>query len=142
MKRAPRLTREYPTFGNGVPIPFHELGLPQSNLDLTRQDSFNNHHWCFTAREFGRLAITQTFRDLAAFQSVEPKDTHMLAHYLFDQPKKKPELITMMDIIDQQRAVNGLLRYGSANHPIYKGIDDELWHTLNMEYNYLNEKSA
>jgi hypothetical protein len=74
-----RLTREYPT-NNGVPIPFHELDLPVSTLDLTKPESFNNHHGNFTARTFGRLAISQTFRDLAIFQYVTPRDVHALAH--------------------------------------------------------------
>jgi hypothetical protein len=129
-----RLTREYPNY-NGVPAPFYELELPLSVLDLDKQENYNNHHWCFTARAFGVLAISQTFRDLSIFQSVEAKDRHGMAHYLYEPPKQMPSLIDMVDIIDEQRAQGGLLRYGSARFPTYKAITPELWSTLMNEYN-------
>lgn len=133
-----RLTREYPT-NNGVPVPFHELDLPVSTLDLTKPESFNNHHGNFTARSFGRLAISQTFRDLAIFQYVTPRDTHAIAHDRYEPSRRLPDLETMMEIIDEQRAQNGLLRYGSANFPRYKGISEDLIRTLNLEYNQIND---
>lgn len=132
-RRGFHLKSEYPNY-NGVPAPFHELELPPSELDLTKQENFNNHHGAHTARMFGRSAISQTFRDLAIFQDVTPKDTHAIAHALFEPILHLPNEVTMLDIIDEQRAQNGLLRYGSARFPTYKGIDDELWHTLMDEY--------
>jgi hypothetical protein len=134
MGKLHRITREYPT-NNGIPVPFHEIDLPMSQLDLTKQESMNNHHGAYTAHMFGRLAISQTFRDLNCFQDVTPKDVHAITHDRFEPPTHLPDLITMLDIIDEQRLQNGLLRYGSAHHPTYKGITQELWHTLMEEYN-------
>lgn len=129
-----RLPREYPNY-DGVPVPFHELELPPSAMNLELQESFNNHHGAHTARMFGRTAISQTFRDLAIFQDVIPKDTHSIAHYLYEPIQHLPDLVTMLDIIDEQRMKNGLLRYGSARNPTYKGITDDLYHSLMLEYN-------
>jgi hypothetical protein len=127
------LKHEYPNI-NGIPIAFEELQLPASHLDLTKDDNFNNHHGAHTARMFGRSAISQTFRDLAIFQDVIPKDTHALAHRLYEPILHLPNEAVMLDVIDEQRAQNGLLRYGSARFPTYKAIDDNLWSYLLQEY--------
>lgn len=134
MRGITRLTREYPNY-NGIPVDPKELSLPKSMLDLSRAESINNHHWNFRARKFGATLISQTFRDLDVFQTVLPKDTHAILHDRYDEPHTMPDQTAMIEIIDEQRAANGLLRYGSANHPHYRGIDDTLWNELMREYN-------
>lgn len=136
MGKLHRIPREYPNY-NGIPAPFHEIEMPVSHLDLDKQESFNNHHSCFTARVFGRTAISQTFRDLAIYQDVIPKDVHAITHDRYDPPKHLPDLLTMLDIIDEQMMQNGLLRYGSALHPTYKGITNELREILMQEYSMI-----
>ena len=125
------LKREYPN-RNGVPVPIEEL---LSEEDLLNEDcERNNHHGAHTARMFGRSAISQTFRDLAIFQDVIPVNAHARLHRLYEPILHLPNEVVMMDIIDEQRAQNGLLRYGSARFPMYKEIDDVLWSNLLEEY--------
>lgn len=129
-----KLTREYPTIG-GIPVDPKELNLPASRLDLDYQGNFNNHHWNFTKRQFGALAIAQTFRNLDRFQTVLPRDTHQELHRRFEPVKHLPDLVTMLDVIDEERQNNGLIKLGSANNPIYQPISPELFHDLMLEYN-------
>lgn len=132
-----RLSREHPTIFGGIPVQTSELlgGLPRTRLNMSRQENVNNHHMAYARRLMGATAIGQTFRDLDIMQVVLPKDVHSVFHMTYEPLRRQPDQIAMLDIIDEQRAIHGLLRYGSANYPTYKGIDDELWHTLMLEYN-------
>jgi hypothetical protein len=127
--------KPYPVDSEGLPIHPRELDLPQSTLNPNRPQNFNNHHFAFTARRFGRLAISQTFRDLDINQMVMPKDVHGELHREYNEMKYMPHLATMLEVIEAQRFVPEALRYGSANSPLYRDITDELWKQLLLEYN-------
>lgn len=133
-----RLSREVPTTHGGIPVDPRELDMPVTMMDIEFQNEVNNHHMMWMRKLFGRTAISQTFRDLNINQLVWPKDTHNTFHALYDPIKTLPDPVAMLDIIDEQRQMNGLLRYGSAGLPRYRKIDDELWSQLMNEYNELS----
>ena len=130
-----RLSREVPTTHGGIPVDIRELEMPETMMDIDHQYEVNNHHRMWQKQLFARFAISQTFRDLDIHQLVLPKDTHNTFHALYDPITTLPDPVAMLDIIDEQRAVNGLLRYGSASNPTYKRISPELWSVLMAEYN-------
>lgn len=113
-----------------------ELNLPESRLDLTNPNNFNNHHYAHARQWFSRLAILQTFRDLDREQTQIPVDTHVLGHKLFKPPMMPtPEqaLGNIMDAYEQ----NELLRYGSARNPKYFPLTNDLMDQLVYEYREL-----
>lgn len=81
MKRKP----PYPTH-DGIPVPFTELDLPKSELDLSDPENFNKHHRCFTAKKFGRYFIYRTLRDLESLQDDIPSDVHTYLHNTYREP--------------------------------------------------------
>lgn len=131
-----RLSREYPHYG-GWPVDPIELELPHTSLEPDYQANFNNHHMLFTARAFGRHAISLACRNLAVYQTVLPRDVHAILHDRYD-PAPMPDLLSMMDRLDEAYQKNELLRFGSALHPTYKVLDTEMWRDLNDEYNKLD----
>ena len=77
---------EWPT-RNGISLPTAEVGLPDSGLDPTKPESFNNHHYEWTARKMGQFLITQTLRDLEGLQEDIPRDLHLWLHQNYEPPK-------------------------------------------------------
>lgn len=122
----------YPMRG-GLFVPPTELDLPPSRLDLTRKKNVNNHHLSFTARQMGRLLITQTFRDLERNQVLLPVDVHDHLHQVYDPPEL-PDLTIVFDAIDDAYQNNERLRYGAAHHPLYKPISLALVNAIAVEY--------
>lgn len=133
-----RLSRELPTI-NGFPVDPSELGLPRTELNPDRQDSYNNHHMIWTARRMAQLVITQTWRDLAKNQHVMPRDVHAVFHDRYDPPRDLPDLTALMDEIDEAYQSGALLRYGSASTPSYNVITESRYRTIQAEYNRLHE---
>lgn len=131
-----RLQRVAPHI-NGFPLPPHDLELPHSTLDTTRHENWNNHHGMFYARTFGRLAITQTLRDLSTYQYQIPKDVHNVYHQRYS-PSPVPDLVDIMDVLDDAYERQIPLRYGSANLPTFSLISTELRRIIHSEYNSLN----
>jgi hypothetical protein len=130
-----RLKRESPHI-NGFPVSPHELSLPRSVLDPTKQENWNNHHICWTARRMGQFAITQTWRDLAPNQFPLLKDTHAVYHAIYE-PSPLPDITDVMDVLYDAYQDQTPLRYGSAALPRYNVITPELWDTLSAEYSRL-----
>lgn len=132
-----RLAREYPNI-NGWPVsPFELEKMPESSLNPEVQNNFNNHHSCWTERAFGRHALSLTIRNLNAYQNVLPKDIHSILHDRYE-PAPMPDIVDMMDRIDEAFQNRELLRYGSALHPIYRVIDMKMYRSLQQTYNQLN----
>ena len=131
-----RLSRVHPNY-NGWPAPISELQLPESKLNPEVQNNFNNHHRLFTERDFGRHVISLTCRNLNYYQEVMPKDLHMILHDRYE-PAPMPDMVDMMDRLDEAFQNRELLRYGSALHPIYRVIDMKLWRSLTAAYNELD----
>lgn len=134
-----RLQREYPNI-NGFPVRPHELELPPSMLDTDRQESWNNHHLCFTASKMARFVLTQTWRDLDKNQVQMPKDTHAVLHDRYTE-YSIPTPTDLMDEIDEAWQTGEALRYGSAAHPTYRQISEDLIRRIHSEYNQLNEET-
>lgn len=132
-----RLAREYPNV-NGFPVSPGELELPPTMLNPERQDSYNNHHLCWTARRMGEFVITQTWRDLAKNQAILPKDIHAVLHDRYEPPKHLPDLTDLMDEIDACYQSQSLLRYGSAANPTYNVISEAKYRLIQQEYNGLH----
>jgi len=130
-----RLSRVYPNI-NGFPVSPYELELPSSALDTTRQESWNNHHACFTARKMGEFVMTQTWRDLNSNQYQMPKDIHAILHDRYTPPPL-PDITDIMDEIDEAYTRQDPLRYGSANYPAFRVITPTLWRTITNEYTEL-----
>lgn len=125
--------RPYPLDG-AQPVPYEctPLGRLDSRYNLNKETSFNNHHYIFTARKMGNLAITQTWRDLAKNQVVMPKDIHSELHQMYDPPEV-PDLRQIYDYVDLAYMNGEMLRYGSARAPIYKPISHNLMEHLKQE---------
>lgn len=129
----------YPTDAVGIPIPPEELGF---RVGLERRT--NNHHMNFCAKSFGKLAISQTFRDLELFQRDMPITEHDRLHRLYSGIEV-PSLITMMDVIAGEVATGGLLKvYNTtrrSDHPHYltRRIKPDEWKFLKQEYGQLKD---
>lgn len=126
------MNREYPNV-DGWPEPLAELELPESKLDQSNKNNFNNHHMFWPRRAFGRLAISQTIRDLEKHQIILPRDTHSLIHSTYD-PAPRPSIHEMMTRIEFAKSIGERLRTGFANHTYYRPITDDLWQKLLDEY--------
>lgn len=135
-----RLSQEYPNY-NGWPVHPLELDLPQSDLSPDRQHNFNNHHLLWTARDFGRHAISLACRNLDSNQIVLPRDIHQVIHDRYE-PAPMPSLVDMMDRLEEAYMKRELLRYGTALNPSYRIIDIGLWRNFNTEYNKLDNDRA
>lgn len=71
----------YPTRG-GLPIHPDELEMPT----VYTRGRENNHHLCYNSKTMGRLILTQTLRDLEAYQSRMLVEQHDLLHSRYDEP--------------------------------------------------------
>lgn len=132
-----RLPREYPHI-NGFPVSPAELELPATVLDPLDQESYNNHHHCWTKTRMAELAITQLWRDLARNQTVLPKDVHTGIHRHYEPIRQLPSLLDLMDEIDEAYRRHELLRFGSAQHPAYGLITETTYRDIQQEYNQLH----
>lgn len=117
---------DYPT-RNGLPISPFELDLPAS-----RERRRNNHHSAWTASVMSRLAVTQTFRDLEAYQDIMPLDQHNWIHHEYEPPRI--DLQAVFDRVMQAYDLSERLRLGSAFKPVYKPISDEKLAKIKREY--------
>lgn len=136
MARINRLERPYPTI-NGFPVDPYELELPKSRFEITTPREVNNHHLCFTKRKMGLLAITETWRNLAENQVVMPIDTHAILHSQYGPPKDLPDLLELVDYLEEAYEKGKMLKFGSANFPSYSPISPELRHEYLREYGEL-----
>jgi len=125
----------YPT-RHGVGISPFELGLPESHLDLSREQNWNNHHNGWEARAFGSLALLQTFRDLERHQFLMPVDQHDTLHRLYSPPAM-PTIEQAMNIVVEAQEAGERLRTGSARNPVFKSLTKDVLRRVSNDYNLL-----
>jgi hypothetical protein len=87
----------YPSI-DGVPIPPDKMGLPDSKLDLSSPESFNNHHNYWPKRLFGRHMLYRTLRSLSSHQYFVPVDVHEYLHVSYDPPKLPTPTQALLEI--------------------------------------------
>ena len=126
------MTDSYPMRGNMFVHP-SELDLPDSHLNTRNPYNSNNHHLAYEARTMARSVILQTVRDLDMNQQVLPKDVHEALHTIY-RPPAVPSPVKMMAVVDDAYQDGRLLRYGSARHPDFTIISDELLKECTAEY--------
>lgn len=123
--------RPYPVDKYGFPIPVKELGL----FDFTVKDERNNHHMNFFAREFGRLAIAQAFRDLETQQIVMPVTEHNKLHQMFTGIEV-PRLTFMLTALEFARERDQQLKVHEPGHGYtHQRITAPMWGVFMKEYN-------
>jgi len=127
--------QRYPT-RNGVGISPFELGLPESDLDLSREQNWNNHHNGWEARAFGSLALLQTFRDLERHQFLMPVDQHDTLHRLYSPPAM-PTIEQAMNIVVEAHDAGERLRTGSARNPVFKSLTKDVLRRVSNDYSLL-----
>ena len=118
---------------NGVAISPFELNLPESHLDLSREQSWNNHHNGWEARTFGSLALLQTFRDLERHQFLMPIDQHDILHRLY-APPVIPTMQEAMFVVSEAYDASERLRTGSARNPVYYTIGNDVMRRVTLDY--------
>lgn len=123
----------------GLPIPISELELPESRLNPNKKKSFNNHHSLWTARAMSRLVLSQTLRDLEAYQDVMPIDNHDWIHAEYEPPKM-PSVDVMYDRLMMAYELGERLRLGSAWNPTFKLISPERVAKIEAEHNRLTDR--
>jgi len=128
---------QYPTDSRGLVVPSSEFFTPYTH----RPNRINNHHMWFTARTMSRFLITQTLRDLDAYQEQIPVTTHDWVHSEYEPPRI-PVMSVLMDRLDEAHETGEQLRKGSAHHPLYEPFTDERWTFINKEYSQLRGQVA
>ena len=101
----------YPT-RHGLPVPLGEVDIPTTRWDGDHYE--NNHHLAWTAREMGKLAITQSLRDLEAYQSVVPIAQHVSLHKTYSPPNISLE--SAYDRVHEAYDNEEYLRLGTAHN--------------------------
>lgn len=70
----------YPT-RNGLPIsPLEIYDFTDSNLNLEAPRNWNDHHSCWTRKQFGKNVLYLTLRSLQKYQMFMPVDIHDQLH--------------------------------------------------------------
>ena len=87
----------------------------------------------------GKLVVTQTLRDLEAYQDVMPIDQHDWIHHEYEAPQI--ELQSAFDRVMQAYDLNERLRLGPAWKPTYKAISDERLTRIKQEYDRYGERT-
>lgn len=130
-----RAEKQYPSI-DGVPVSPFELDLPISQLDLAKEHNWNNHHACFEARSFGKIALFQTMRDLERHQYLTPIDFHANTHRFYSPPRM-PTLEQAITDVSEAYDSGERLRYGSARNPTYKPIGRDVMNLIYTNYREL-----
>lgn len=131
------MERSYP-IRNGIAIPTCEIELPESRLDPENKYSFNNHHLNFTRREFGKLAILQTLRDLQVQQDRMPVDVHGWLHKYYAPPELPTPEQAMTEVLRAYDAKESMQIYNAIDKKyVLHPITDIHIKTLVAEYNSL-----
>ena len=116
--------QEYPT-ERGVPKSTKEIWLPNSELDLSKRENSNNHHLCFSARDFCASAILRVFRSIETHQEILPVDQHNYLHRKYSPPKP-PIPREAMDEIERAKAAGERLKVKEDHHYVIKEITDQV----------------
>jgi hypothetical protein len=128
--------RPYPTDEFGFAYHPKELGL----FDFTTGETKNNHHLNYFARDFGRLAISKTFRDLETQQVQMPISEHDKLHRLFTgiQVPQLPFMLTAIEVAREQGRKMKIYIPGQGY--VYNPITAVHFNTLLAEYNEVNRE--
>lgn len=118
--------KRYPT-REGIPISPEELGY-YSEPEVYQE----NHHLCFTRREMGRFAVTQTLRDLDTMQFQLPKSQHTHLHRLYLPPEV--DLERAYEYVREAYDHQEQLRYGSAKNFKHHDLTEELMAKIDQEF--------
>lgn len=128
---------QYPT-REGIPVPVHEVYLPESKLDLSRPESFNNHHNAWARRSFGRFLLTRTLRNLESMQFMMPKDVHWHLHKMYQPPKFPTKEQALARVRAAYESGEKLKVYDvEARAYIMYGLTGDLMQDIEDEYRYL-----
>jgi len=138
MKKQLLLLEKYPE-RNGIAIPAIELGLPETELDLSLENMVSNHHDCFAERKFGRDILYLTLRNLEVCQSIQPNDVHNYIHSTYEPPAL-PRPFQAYQFILESLSDGARLRTGSANKPEYEIISDILLERVHQNYKKLKSR--
>jgi hypothetical protein len=130
--------QEYPT-KNGVPVSTKEIWLPNSELDLSKRESFNVHHTCYTAREFGSRILTRVMRSIETHQEALPIDVHEYLHKKY-KPVKLPTPRQAMDEIYRAKAAGERLKVKEDHHYVIKEITDQVMRVCIADYQRLKNR--
>lgn len=125
----------YPTDANGFAVPVRETRVP-----YIPSEHMEVHHHNFYARNFGKLAISQTFRDLKSQQTLLTQPSHQRLHQYYEGIALPP-IANMLDYIESAQFLNDKLNIrepyiGYIEHD----IDDYLMWELHREYNSISHK--
>lgn len=121
---------------DGFPLHMDELRLPPSELDPEDPFSRNNNHMHWYKRRYLGSLLFKTLMNLDRSQEQVPIDTHVIYHQTYS-PAPLPRPHRAMQVIDDEYHSGGMLRYGSANNPIYEPITQELYRQVVSEYEAL-----
>lgn len=125
---------EYPTI-NGIAVPAHEIGLPDSKLNLSNERNLSNHHRAWTRRNMAKSSITQMFRDLEGMQEILPHDVHGKLHELYGPPKPPTPQQAMTRIAMGFYGGESMKIFSQEDgFYIYKSITMDDWLRVNQEY--------
>lgn len=125
--------KQWPTV-NGIAIPLEEIWLPESNLDLTKRENFNNHHLEYTARTFGRSILLQVVRNLDCHQELIPLDVHDYIHRKYSDTEP-PTPRQAMDEIYRAYHANEQLHCKEGHTYVYSPITQEVLKRCIANYN-------
>lgn len=107
---------------DGIAVSPYELDLPRG-----RERKKNNHHSHYTARAFGKLAVTQCLRDLERHQYTLPVDVHRWIHDTYAPPELPTEEQAAKEVIDAYEKGEMFKRYNKRLHWYeYEEIPKEL----------------
>ncbi len=128
---------KYPT-RDGIPVPIHEVDLPKSKLDLSRPESFDNHHNAWTRRSFGRFLLTRTLRNLESMQFTIPKDVHASLHRIYQPPEFPTKEQALARVRAAYESGEKLKVYDIESRAyILYGLTDGIMQDIADEYQYL-----
>lgn len=105
----------YPTI-NGIAISPYQLELPKTRLDIGKPESYNNHHYEWTARAMGCFVLTRMLRNLDSEQGSLLVDVHDWLHEFF-LPPELPTPYQAITRIGEAYERQEPLRFGSIHKP-------------------------
>lgn len=130
---------KYPTNEKGIPISTQEIWLPNSELDLSKKENINNHHTCYTAREFGGHVITRVLRTIETHQERLPIDVHDYLHGKYEPPKV-PTPRQAMEEIERAKDAGERLKIKKHGHYIITEITDKVLKACIQDYDKLKRR--
>lgn len=120
----------YPTDKNGFAVPVEETRVP-----YIESERIEVHHKNYYKATFGKLAISQTFRDLKSQQELITSPSHTKLHQMY-QGIQLPPITNMLDYIEEAQYSGDHLNVRAPRLGYRRlDIDERLMKTLYEEYN-------